>query len=186
MICGIDEAGRGCLAGDLVIAGCVLDKKIPSLTDSKKLSPKKREELFELLQVDARFHIVKFSSKDVDLFGLSACLKKALENIKEKFKGCEFLYDGNTNFGVKGIDTLVKADAKVPEVSAASILAKVTRDKKMLEADKLYPLYGFASHKGYGTSFHIGKIKEYGYTPLHRKSFHIKSLRQKELFEKQS
>ncbi|PID48168.1 MAG: ribonuclease HII [Proteobacteria bacterium] len=183
MLCGIDEAGRGCLAGHLVVAGCVLDEKIEGLTDSKKLTAKKREQLYGILIKKSKYKIVKFSSARVDEKGLSWCLKIAIDQIKNHFKNCEILMDGNTNFGINGVKTLIKADAKVPEVSGASILAKVTRDRLIVEADKLYPQYGFKNHKGYGTKLHVEKIKEFGYCPIHRKSFKIKNLHQPTLIK---
>ena len=182
MLCGIDEAGRGCIAGPLVVAGCVLLENISGLNDSKKLTEKKREELFTCISTSASFKIVSFEHDEVDNRGLSACLKDAISQIKEHFKECDILMDGNSTFGVQGIDTMVKADAKIPEVSAASILAKVTRDRYMYEMDKLYPKYGFASHKGYGSALHVNKIKELGPSPIQRMSFKIKSLNQPTLF----
>lgn len=185
MICGIDEAGRGCIAGSLCIAGCVLKSDIEGLDDSKKLSQKRREELFEEIRVNSIYKIVEFSSVDVDEMGLSKCLKRGLEAIVEFFKDydCEIIYDGNSTFGASGFKTLVKADAKIKEVSAASILAKVTRDRKMSEVDREFPQYGFKSHKGYGSKSHIEAIRKYGLTPYHRRSFKIKSLEQKSLFD---
>ncbi len=182
MLCGIDEAGRGCLAGDLVVAGCVLHVKIKELNDSKKLTAKKREELFGIIVKKSDYKIVTFSSEEVDNKGLSTCLKTAISQIQKHFKDCEILMDGNTNFGVNGVKTLIKADSKVPEVSAASILAKVTRDRNILKYDKLYPQYGFSKHKGYGTKLHVEKIKQFGYCPIHRKTFKIKSIHQPNLF----
>lgn len=183
MICGIDEAGRGPLAGPLVVAGAVLNAPMPSLDDSKKLSEKKREELYKHLQKNAEFLVVCFSHEEIDAKGLSVCLKSAIETIKERFSECDIIMDGNTNFGVNGVRSMVKADTKVKEVSAASILAKVTRDHIMDRYDSLYPEYGFLKHKGYGTAFHTKMIKENGYSPIHRKSFKLKSLMQPSLFE---
>ncbi len=180
-LCGIDEAGRGCLAGDLVVAGCVLTEDIQGLNDSKKLSEKRREELYEVLFDHSLHKIISFSSADVDEKGLSWCLKTALMQIREHFRNYDILYDGNTNFGVQSIKTLVKADASVAEVAAASILAKVTRDKAIKEYAKAYPNYGFESNKGYGSKTHIEAIKKHGLSPIHRKSYKIKSL-QKSLF----
>ncbi|MDR0467225.1 MAG: ribonuclease HII [Campylobacteraceae bacterium] len=182
MLCGIDEAGRGCLAGPLVVAGCVLENSIEGLNDSKVLSEKQREILYEKIVQNTKYKIVQFSNEDVDKKGLSACLKEAILAIKNHFNNCEILMDGNTNFGVSGIKTLIKADAKIAEVSAASILAKVTRDRFMVEMDKLYPKYQFAKHKGYGSSLHISLIKKYGTSPIQRLSFKIKSLNQPTLF----
>ncbi len=182
MLCGIDEAGRGCLAGPLVVAGAILKEPLAGLNDSKLLKPHQREKLFDALQTKAEFKIVFCDNEMVDTKGLSLCLKYAIESIKAHFVGHDILMDGNCTFGVQGISTMVKADAKVPEVSAASILAKVSRDRYMDEMAKLYPQYGFEAHKGYGSVLHVNAIKEYGYCSLHRKSFKIKSLSQPSLF----
>lgn len=176
MLCGIDEAGRGPLAGDLVMAGCILHVSINGLNDSKKLTPKKREILYEKIIQNATFHIAKFSASQIDALGISACLKMGLEEILHNIQADEYLFDGNSSFGVQGIQTLIKADATIAEVSAASILAKVTHDRDIMELDSLYPEYGFASHKGYGTAFHVEMIKKYGYTPVHRQTYKVKSL----------
>lgn len=182
MLCGIDEAGRGCLAGPLVVAGAVLRQTVVGLNDSKILSEKERERLFEKLQTASEHKIVFCDNVMVDDIGLSACLKYAIETIKTHFNTCDILMDGNCTFGVQGIATMVKADAKIPEVSAASILAKVSRDRYMKKMAELYPCYGFEGHKGYGSALHVKKIKEHGYCALHRQSFKIKSLRQASLF----
>ncbi len=181
MLCGIDEAGRGCLAGPLFMAGCILKNEISGLNDSKKLTSKKREELYELIIKNSHFKIVNFSNYQIDKFGLSKCLKLGLEEIILYFSdlNCEFLYDGNTTFGVKNLKTLIKADALVKEVSAASILAKVSRDRIMMKFDEIYPNYGFKNHKGYGSKHHIQNIKNYGYCEIHRKSFKIRNLETK-------
>lgn len=182
MLCGIDEAGRGCLAGPLVVAGAILKEPILGLNDSKQLSEKQREAYFEILQNKAEFKIVFCDHIMVDTKGLSACLKYAIETIKSHFNGHDILMDGNCNFGVQGITTMIKADAKVPEVSAASILAKVSRDRYMCEISSRYPLYEFEKHKGYGSALHVEKIKAFGYCEIHRKSFKLKSLSQPSLF----
>ena len=114
--------------------------------------------------------------KEIDNNGLSACLAKGLESIQEHLKAQIYLFDGNQTFGVLGISTMVKADRKVPEVSAASILAKVTHDRAIIEAGKKFPLYGFEKHKGYGTKAHIEAIKKHGYCEIHRRSFKVKTL----------
>ena len=182
MLCGIDEAGRGCLAGPLVVAGAILKEPVLGLNDSKQLSEKQREAYFEILQNKAEFKIVFCDHIMVDTKGLSACLKYAIETIKSHFNGHDILMDGNCNFGVSGITTMVKADAKVPEVSAASILAKVSRDRYMCEISSRYPHYEFEKHKGYGSALHVEKIKAFGYCEIHRKSFKLKSLSQPSLF----
>ncbi|MBV5279386.1 MAG: ribonuclease HII [Campylobacteraceae bacterium] len=176
MLCGIDEAGRGCLAGPLVVAGVILNETIIGLNDSKILSEKQRDTLFPIIQAKSSYKIIFCDNEMVDNQGLSACLKYAIETIKEHFQGHDILMDGNCSFGVQGIATMVKADAKVPEVSAASILAKVSRDAYMYDIAALYPLYEFEKHKGYGSALHVNRIKTFGYSKIHRKSFKIKSL----------
>ena len=182
MLCGIDEAGRGCLAGPLVVAGVVLREPIEGLQDSKILSEKKREALYEIITRRALFHVVFCDNVMVDTQGLSACLKHSILSIQSHFSTCDILMDGNCTFGVKGIRTLVKADATVPEVSAASIIAKVSRDRYMNEMAQTFFQYGFEKHKGYGSALHVKMIQEHGYSSLHRKSFKIKSLSQGTLF----
>lgn len=182
LLCGIDEAGRGCLAGPLVVAGVVLRESILGLNDSKVLSEKERERLFDIIQENADSKIVFCDNTMVDEKGLSACLKFAIETIKDHFQEHDILMDGNCTFGVLGIRALIKADATIPEVSAASILAKVSRDRYMKEVAPLYPQYRFETHKGYGSALHVKAIKEHGYCKLHRKSFKIKELNQPSLF----
>ena len=173
---GIDEVGRGPIAGDLVMAGVILKKDIPLLNDSKKLTEKKREQLFDEIVNNSIYHIVKFSPKDIDNYGISKCLKDGLEEILKTIKADKYIFDGNTTFGVKNLEHLVKADSKIKEVSAASILAKVTHDRDILKGAKKYPKYHFEKHKGYGTKLHIEMIKKYGYCDIHRRSYKIKAL----------
>ena len=175
-LCGIDEAGRGPLAGDLVMAGCILNASVDGLNDSKKLTAKKREFLYEKIVQNATFHIVKFSSLKIDEDGISKCLHNGLKEIIANMPTEEFLFDGNSTFGVDGLQTMVKADGKVAEVSAASILAKVTHDRDILKEAKKYPEYEFEKHKGYGTARHIELIKKYGYCPIHRRTYKVKAL----------
>jgi ribonuclease HII len=175
-LCGIDEAGRGPLAGDLVMAGVILVNEINGLMGSKVLSEKKRETLYPQIIENSLYHIVSFSPKQIDELGLSVCLGKGLEIIMEKLEAKVYLFDGNQTFGVLGLNTMVKADAKIPEVSAASILAKVTHDRAIVKASKLYPLYGFEKHKGYGTKVHIEALLKYDRCPVHRKTFKVKGL----------
>jgi len=176
ILCGIDEAGRGPLAGDLVMAGVILLNKVEGLMDSKVLSEKKREALYPKIIENSLHHIVSFSPQQIDSDGLSSCLGKGLEAIMQHLKAKVYLFDGNQTFGVLGVNTMVKADGKIPEVSAASILAKVTHDKAMITASKEFPQYGFEKHKGYGTKAHIEAIKKHGYTKVHRRSFKVKAL----------
>jgi len=175
-ICGIDEAGRGPLAGELVVSGVVLDGEVKGLMDSKKLSAKRREELYEQIIKNSKYHIVIISVEDIDTQGISKCLHNALVEIQQNLSGYRYIFDGNSKFGVNGIETLIKADDKIPEVSAASILAKVTRDRLMIEYAKLYPEYGFDRHKGYATKAHYAALHKHNRCPIHRKSFFIKGL----------
>ncbi len=176
ILCGIDEAGRGPIAGDLVMAGCILNVAVDGLNDSKKLSAKKREALFELIVPNSEYHIAKFSAQDIDERGISKCLASGLREIMAALNADEFLFDGNTTFGVDGLTTMVKADGKVAEVSAASILAKVTHDRDILKEAAKYPEYQFEKHKGYGTKLHVEMIKKHGYCPIHRRSYKLKAL----------
>lgn len=175
-LCGIDEAGRGPIAGDLVMAGCILHNQVQGLNDSKKLSEKKRELLFEEITQNATFHIVKFSAAQIDDDGISICLASGLREIMKNINADSYLFDGNTSFGVTGIKTMIKADGKVAEVSAASIIAKVTHDRDILKEAEIYPEYQFEKHKGYGTALHIEMIKQYGYCKIHRRSYKVKAL----------
>jgi len=180
MLCGIDEAGRGCIAGDLVVAGCIFlqDAHIEGLNDSKKLTEKKRSDLYTQIIDNTKYHIVTTSSKEIDEKGISLCMKTSIEEILSNLEAKNYIFDGNTNFGVKDIKTMIKADAKILEVSAASILAKVTHDTNIIKSAKIYPEYQFQKHKGYGTKLHIEMIQKYGYCDIHRKSYKIKALQQ--------
>ena len=182
-LCGIDEAGRGPIAGDLVIAGCILNSAIDGLNDSKKLSEKKREILYEIIVKNSIYHVVKFSAQDIDRDGISKCLAYGLREIIDNLVCEDYLFDGNSNFGVEGLKTMIKADGKIAEVSAASIIAKVTHDRDILKPAKEHPEWEFEKHKGYGTARHVELIKKYGYSPIHRRSYKIKAL-EATLFEK--
>ncbi|WNL29214.1 ribonuclease HII [Aliarcobacter cryaerophilus] len=177
-LCGIDEAGRGPLAGPLVVVGVILEKEILGLNDSKVLSEKKREKLFDEIKEKSKYHIVFKSAKEIDDFGISFCLKSSILEIMEKLQefSDNFLMDGNTNFGIENLQKEIKADAKYKEVSAASILAKVSRDRFMDEISQLYANYNFHKHKGYGTKAHIEAIREFGRSDIHRFSFKLKAL----------
>jgi ribonuclease HII len=128
------------------------------------------------------YHVVKFSAQDIDENGISACLSSGLKEILKSVDADEYLFDGNSTFGVDGLSTMVKADGKIAEVSAASIIAKVTHDRDILEMAKKYPEWEFESHKGYGTKRHVELIKKHGYSPIHRRSYKIKELREPSLF----
>ena len=178
MLCGIDEAGRGPIAGPLCVAGVIFKNSVKNLDDSKKLSEKKREELFEKIKENSHYHIVFKSAKEIDKKGISCCLKESIleimENLKDKCD--EFLMDGNTSFGITKLKHKIKADATVKEVSAASILAKVSRDRYMNKISVNYEKYNFTKHKGYGTKEHIQEIKLYGRSIEHRFTFKLKDL----------
>jgi ribonuclease HII len=181
-LCGIDEAGRGPLAGPLVMAGVIFRKSVDGLMDSKKLTQKQREALYPKIIKASRYHIVTFTHTQIDELGISRCLQDGLEEIQTLLPGARYLFDGNSTFGVKYIETMVKADAKITEVSAASILAKVTRDRIMDRYALEYPEYGFEKHKGYGTASHIEAMRRYGRCVIHRVSFRVKALDETTLF----
>ncbi|MDD4328600.1 MAG: ribonuclease HII [Aliarcobacter sp.] len=178
MLCGIDEAGRGPIAGPLVVAGAVLLEEIIGLNDSKVLSEKKREKLFEEIIIKSKYHIVFTNAKTIDEKGLSFCLKNSIMEIMKNLRNdCNsFLMDGNTTFGISDLTCEIKADASVPQVSAASILAKVSRDRYMLNISNDFPNYNFAKHKGYGTKAHVEAIKQFGRSSEHRYTFRLKAL----------
>lgn len=176
IIAGVDEAGRGPLAGPVVAAAVILsDDKIEGLRDSKKLSTKKREFLFEEINdkaVSVGIGIV--GEKEIDMINVLAATQKAMQMAlgRLKQKPTSALIDGyklpNQVIPNKGI---IKGDTKVESIMAASIIAKVTRDAIMLEYDKIFPEYGFAKHKGYGTKHHMEALYKFKATPIHRKSF---------------
>lgn len=179
-IAGIDEAGRGPLAGPVVAAVVVLPIHNSQLTtykvrDSKLLTPQKREELFKIITKKAlAWGVGKTSEKVIDRIGIAKAntqaIKKALKALK--VKPDYLLLDGGINLKIKIPQrTIIKGDTKVFSIACASILAKVTRDRLMIKLDKKYPQYGFAQHKGYGTKAHIKAIKKYGPCSIHRKSF---------------
>ncbi|KXZ40056.1 RNase HII [Alkalithermobacter thermoalcaliphilus JW-YL-7 = DSM 7308] len=185
---GIDEAGRGPLAGPVVAAVVVLseDTIIKGINDSKKLSLKKRQELFDIIKEKAiDYGIGIVDNNEIDKLNILnatyEAMKKALFNLKNTpdYLLIDALTIPNINIPQKPI---IEGDRKSISISAASILAKVTRDKIMEEYDKLYPQYKFAKHKGYGTKEHYEAIKIYGITPIHRKTF-LKSILNGELDE---
>ncbi|MGB5791821.1 ribonuclease HII [Poseidonibacter sp.] len=182
-LCGIDEAGRGPIAGPLVVAGVVIKNEIKGLNDSKQLSEKKREALFDTIKENTYHHIVFTDAKTIDEIGLSLCLKNSILEIMQKLQenSSTFLMDGNTSFGIQNLEHKIKADATVQEVSAASILAKVSRDRYMCEIAGDYPNYNFQKHKGYGTKAHVDAIKEFGRSDQHRFTFKLKALGEVEI-----
>ena len=177
VICGVDEAGRGPLAGPVCAAAVILPDgyEIPGLNDSKQLSDKKRRELFPVIQAEAiAYGIAMVDEKTIDevniLNATFMAMKDAISQLSVRPDLA--LIDGNrtTDFGVEAM-AVVKGDARDASIAAASILAKVTRDRFMEEMDKQYPEYGFAVHKGYGTRRHYDAIREHGMCPIHRKTF---------------
>lgn len=177
-ICGVDEAGRGPLAGPVCAAAVILDpsKSIEGINDSKKLSEKKREALYDVIKEQALAYGIAFASvEEIEehniLNATYLAMLRAIENLN--IKADYALIDGNRV--PKGIsiecETVVKGDAKSMSIAAASILAKVTRDRLLYEYDEKYPEYGFAKHKGYGTAEHMDAIRKYGMTEVHRPSF---------------
>ena len=177
-ICGIDEAGRGPLAGPVVVGAVVLPKDsfIEGVNDSKKLSEKKREKIFDIITEEAMCYSVGIvDEKTIDeiniLNATKLGVKRALEALKTKPD--LLMLDALNNLDTLGIPymSIIKGDAKNYSIAAASIIAKVTRDRIMREWDDVYPIYGFAKHKGYGTAEHIRIIKENGPCPIHRQSF---------------
>ena len=177
-ICGIDEAGRGPLAGPVYAAAVILPLglEITGLNDSKKLSEKKREELFDVICEKAvDFSIGIADEKEIDeiniLNATFLAMKRAVGGLK--IKPDYALIDGNRYPRIGGVteETIVKGDGKSMSVAAASILAKVSRDRYMLEIAEKYPQYCFEKHKGYGTKLHYEMLEKYGISPVHRKSF---------------
>ena len=177
LICGVDEAGRGPLAGPVCAAAVILPKGlvIPGLNDSKKLSDKRRRELFPIIQQEAvSFGIAFASQEEIDeiniLQATFLAMRRAMEQLNPQ---PEFaLIDGNreTDFGVP-CKTVIKGDSLSANIAAASVLAKVTRDNWMMEAAEKYPGYGFEIHKGYGTKAHYAALEKLGPCPIHRRSF---------------
>lgn len=173
-IAGIDEVGRGPLAGPVVTA-CISipkDKLILGVDDSKKLSEKRREALFDPLREAADYCRTCFIGPEIiDEINILAATKRAMEKCGAGFEGV-FLIDAVSGLHLPGeIRSLVHGDALSYMIGAASIIAKVTRDRYMIELDAHYPMYGFARNKGYGTAEHIAALKKYGPCPAHRRSF---------------
>ena len=176
-VCGIDEAGRGPLSGPVVAAACVLEPgtEIPGLNDSKKLTPKKRDLLYDLVIERATDFAVGFATpEEVDSINIlnatMLAMRRAIAALKEPADYA--LVDGNCirDYPIPA-RAIIKGDSLSMSVAAASILAKVTRDRLCLEDDRQYPMYGFAKHKGYGTAEHIAALRIYGPCPIHRKTF---------------
>ena len=177
VICGVDEAGRGPLAGPVCAAAVILPEhlEIPGLTDSKKLTDKKRRELFPVIKEQAIAYGIGLASEaEIDeiniLQATFLAMQRALDQLQ--VKPDLVLIDGNRekDFGLP-VKTVVKGDSLSMNIAAASILAKVTRDDLMVQMAEQYPEYGFEIHKGYGTKAHYAALTEYGASPIHRKTF---------------
>jgi len=171
-ICGIDEAGRGPIAGPLVVSGVILPINYTNeaIYDSKKISEKKRNELFDVIKdvaLDYRVEII--SEREVDEFNIYRATQMAMEKIASELDANVTLTDAMP-LNHKHIK-VIKGDQKSINIAAASILAKVSRDRIMCEYDKLYPDYGFKSHKGYPTKKHLEALEKYGVLDIHRKSY---------------
>ena len=177
-ICGIDEAGRGPLAGPVVVASVIMPENsmIEGVNDSKKVSEKKREKLYDLILDEAISYGIGIVGQDeIDEINILNATKKGLTMSLQELtqKPDLIIVDALSKIDTLRIpyESIIKGDAKCYSISAASIIAKVTRDRIMREWDKIYPQYGFATHKGYGTSSHIKAIIENGPCPIHRKTF---------------
>lgn len=182
---GVDEAGRGPLAGEVYAAAVILnpDDPIAGLRDSKKLSPNRRSDLSVEIKHRSLAWSISFASvEEIDKLNILNATLLAMERAIAGLKILPeiALVDGNKAPSLKGIEvfTIIRGDQKEPCISAASIIAKVARDERLMALDHIYPNWGFKRHKGYGTKIHIEAIKKYGITPLHRKSFEpIKSMK---------
>ena len=177
LVAGVDEAGRGPLAGPVVAAAVILDARQPiaGLADSKKLTALRREKLFdEILAKALCCSIAEASVEEIERLNILQATMLAMQRAVEglRLKPGHVLVDGNRlpTLGMTS-EAIVKGDATVPAISAASILAKVTRDRWCAQVDVDYPQYGFAGHKGYGTAAHLQALQDHGARPLHRKTF---------------
>lgn len=177
MVCGVDEAGRGPLAGPVCAAAVILprDIEIPGLNDSKKLTDKKRRELFPIIQEKAIAYGIGYASEEeIDSINILQATYLAMQRAIDQLQGkADFaLIDGNRakDFGIP-VKTVVKGDSLSANIAAASVLAKVSRDDRMLELAKEYPQYGFEVHKGYGTKQHYEALRAHGHCKIHRLSF---------------
>lgn len=182
-VCGVDEAGRGPLCGPVVAAACILplDFDLPGLDDSKKLTPKKRDTLFDLICQNAvAYGIAEGSVEEINELNILEAdllaMRRAIASLHtpdgEPYTADYALIDGNVDrdFPIPA-KAVIKGDARSMSIAAASILAKVTRDRMCEDMDKAYPQYGIAKHKGYGTKAHMDALREYGPAPIHRTKF---------------
>lgn len=175
MIVGIDEVGRGCWAGPLVACAAILKTEIVGLTDSKLLSGKQRQYYFDLLASQSLYGLGWVFPVELDDIGLTEAVRRAMRRAYDALAidTQEIIIDGNINYlsELRNSHAVIKADLLHPAVSAASIIAKVTRDTYMREQSIHYPAYGFEKHVGYGTKQHVAALQTLGITSMHRKSF---------------
>ena len=174
-VAGMDEVGRGPLAGDVVVACVVMpaDSHILWVDDSKKLSESRREKVFDEIMAQAvAVGIASCTPEEIDRINILEATKEAMRRAAAQVSADVFLIDAVQHLGLSGMEVpIIKGDATSYAIAAASIVAKVTRDRRMREADILYPGYGFAKNKGYGTAEHIEALKRLGPCPIHRRSF---------------
>ena len=177
LLCGVDEAGRGPLCGPVVAAACILTADLipQGLNDSKKLTAARREKLFEQIKASAiTYCIAQASVEEIDRFNILDATLLAMRRAIAGLYPCPdaALIDGNVmrDFQLPA-HAIIHGDATVPSIAAASILAKVTRDRQCIELDRQYPQYGIAKHKGYGTKAHMDALRQHGPSPIHRKQF---------------
>ena len=175
VVAGMDEVGRGPLAGNVVVA-CVAMPKEPLIEwvdDSKKLSESRREKVYQqILDTALYIGIGQATPEEIDEINILQATKKAMRQAAEQVPADVYLIDAVTNLGLKGVEIpIIKGDATSYSIAAASIVAKVVRDRQMIQLDEIYPQYGFARNKGYGTAEHIAALKEFGPCPYHRRSF---------------
>ena len=182
-VCGVDEAGRGPLCGSVVAAACILPDglEIPELNDSKKLTPKKRDKLFDLIRENAiAYGIAEGTVEEINKLNILEAdllaMRRAIDGLRtpdgRPYKADFALIDGNISrdFQIPA-KAVVKGDSLSMSIAAASILAKVTRDRMCEDMDRAYPQYGIAKHKGYGTKEHMNALREFGPSPIHRRKF---------------
>ena len=174
MIAGVDEVGRGCLAGPVIAASVILKRPIKGLMDSKRLSAKKREDLSQIIIKNSIFAIGAADSQEIDQINILQASLLAMQRSLEKLdmQPKKVLVDGNHIFETSiEIEAIVGGDNLIPSISAASIVAKVFRDRLMMAYSKEFPNYGFDKHKGYPTKLHKEMLKKYGLTRIHRRTF---------------
>lgn len=184
LVLGIDEAGRGPLAGPLSVAGVIFEPgyENPEIYDSKALSEKKRNELYDLIMEEALwFEVAEVTPEEIDRLNIYRADQKAFHDIAMHSMADVILTDAMPLELDRAVISLIKGDQKSISIAAASILAKVTRDRIMEQYDKEYPQYGFAKHKGYPTKQHMEAIEKYGITPIHRRSYGPVAMHQESL-----